>query len=60
VGETFTLSMPQGTNRHASTRLATVELMRHIAELLPPEQQGAYSEAGAGPDRVDGAGSRGG
>jgi len=45
VGETFTLSMPKGADRHESLRLATVELMRHIAELLPEEQRGVYSEA---------------
>jgi 1-acyl-sn-glycerol-3-phosphate acyltransferase len=45
VGETFTLSMPEGGDRHESLRLATVELMRHVAELLPPEQRGVYADA---------------
>ena len=44
VGEIFTLSMPKGGDRHESVRLATVELMRHVAELLPPEQRGVYAE----------------
>ncbi|MGA2513315.1 MAG: lysophospholipid acyltransferase family protein [Candidatus Limnocylindrales bacterium] len=44
VGETFTLSIPRGGDRHESLRLATAELMRHVAELLPPEQRGAYAE----------------
>ena len=45
VGETFTLTMPTGTDRRESLRLATIELMRHVAELLPPEQQGVYALA---------------
>jgi 1-acyl-sn-glycerol-3-phosphate acyltransferase len=44
VGETFTLTMPKGSDRHESLRRATAELMRHIAELLPPEQRGVYGE----------------
>ena len=52
VGETFTLSIPKGADRHESMRLATVEMMRHVAELLPPEQRGVYAEA------VGGEGSR--
>ena len=44
VGETFTLSMRKGGDRHESLRLATAELMRHVAELLPPEQRGVYAE----------------
>lgn len=44
VGETFRLSIPKGGDRHESLRLATVELMRHVAELLPPEQWGVYAE----------------
>jgi 1-acyl-sn-glycerol-3-phosphate acyltransferase len=44
VGETFTLTMPPGADRRDSLRLATTELMRHIAELLPPEQRGVYTE----------------
>ncbi|MGA3029887.1 MAG: lysophospholipid acyltransferase family protein [Candidatus Limnocylindrales bacterium] len=45
VGETFTLTMPTGTDRRESLRLATIELMRHVAKLLPPEQQGVYALA---------------
>lgn len=43
VGETFTLTMPKGGDRHESLRSATAELMRHVAEMLPPDQQGVYS-----------------
>ena len=43
VGETFTLSMPKGGDRRESLRLATAELMRHVAELLPEEQRGVYA-----------------
>lgn len=43
VGRTFTLSMPKGGDRHELLRLATAELMRHVAELLPPEQRGVYA-----------------
>src|SRR5665811_292745 len=45
VGETFTLTMPKGGDRHESLRLVTVELMGHIAALLPPEQRGVYADA---------------
>ena len=44
VGETFTLTMPAGADRRESLRLATTELMRHIAEMLPTEQRGVYAE----------------
>jgi 1-acyl-sn-glycerol-3-phosphate acyltransferase len=44
VGETFTLTMPKGGDRHESLRVATVELMSHVAEMLPPEQRGVYAE----------------
>lgn len=43
VGETFTLSMPKGGDRHDSLRAATAEMMRHVAELLPEEQRGVYA-----------------
>jgi 1-acyl-sn-glycerol-3-phosphate acyltransferase len=46
VGEPFTLTMPRGGDRHESLRLATVELMSHVAELLPIEQQGVYAGRG--------------
>jgi len=52
VGETFTLAMPKGADRHESLRLATAELMRHIAELLPPEQRGVYRETAGSADRA--------
>jgi 1-acyl-sn-glycerol-3-phosphate acyltransferase len=45
VGETFTLSMPKGADRHEALRAATAELMRHIAEMLPPEQRGVYADS---------------
>ena len=45
------LSIPKGADRHESLHLATVELMRHIAELLPEEQQGVYAGAVAAPGR---------
>jgi len=45
VGETFKLSIPKGGDRHESLRLATAELMSHIAALLPPEQRGVYADA---------------
>jgi 1-acyl-sn-glycerol-3-phosphate acyltransferase len=44
VGETFTLTTSAGGDRRESLRLATTELMRHIAELLPTEQRGVYAE----------------
>jgi 1-acyl-sn-glycerol-3-phosphate acyltransferase len=43
VGETFTLSMPKGADRHESLRAATAEMMSHVAELLPEEQRGVYA-----------------
>jgi hypothetical protein len=48
VGETFTLAMPKGSDRRESLRLATAEMMRHVAELLPPEQRGVYGETVGG------------
>ena len=44
VGEPFMLTMPQGADRHEALRAATVELMRHVADLLPPDQQGVYAD----------------
>jgi 1-acyl-sn-glycerol-3-phosphate acyltransferase len=44
VGEPFTLTMPRVADRHESLRLATIEMMGHVARLLPPEQRGVYSE----------------
>ena len=51
VGKPFTLSIPKGTNRRESLRLATGELMHHVAELLPPEQRGVYGETVGPGDR---------
>jgi 1-acyl-sn-glycerol-3-phosphate acyltransferase len=45
IGDPFTLAVPAGADRHEAMRRATVELMGHIAELLPPEQQGVYAGA---------------
>jgi len=42
VGDPFTLTMPPGADRKESMRAATTELMRHIAELLPPDQRCVY------------------
>jgi 1-acyl-sn-glycerol-3-phosphate acyltransferase len=44
VGKPFTLAMPKVADRHESLRLATNEMMSHVAALLPPEQRGVYSE----------------
>jgi len=44
IGQTFTLTMPKTGDRKEDLRLATVDLMRHVAELLPPGQQGVYAE----------------
>lgn len=44
VGESFTLTMPKSGDRHEALRAATVELMRHVAQLLPPDQQGVYAD----------------
>jgi 1-acyl-sn-glycerol-3-phosphate acyltransferase len=51
VGKPFTLAMPKVADRHESLRLATSEMMSHVAALLPPEQRGVYSETvgAAGP-----------
>jgi 1-acyl-sn-glycerol-3-phosphate acyltransferase len=43
VGEPFTLTMPKGADRRESLRAATIEMMRHIVELLPEEQRGVYA-----------------
>jgi 1-acyl-sn-glycerol-3-phosphate acyltransferase len=44
IGPVFRLAVDRGGDRHEATRAATAELMGHIAELLPPEQQGVYAE----------------
>lgn len=44
VGRPFQLPVPgSGTDRRAAQHAATEEIMRRIAELLPPEQRGVYS-----------------
>jgi 1-acyl-sn-glycerol-3-phosphate acyltransferase len=50
VGETFTLTMAKGGDRQEAMRHATAEMMRHVAEMLPPEQRGVYAGT------VDGSG----
>jgi 1-acyl-sn-glycerol-3-phosphate acyltransferase len=47
IGEPFTLTMPKTGDRKEDLRLATVDLMRHVAELLPLDQQGVYAEVTA-------------
>ena len=42
IGKPFTLTPRKTGDRHEDTRLATVELMSHIAALLPPDQRGVY------------------
>jgi hypothetical protein len=34
--------MPKGGDRHESLRIATAEMMGHIASILPDEQRGVY------------------
>lgn len=56
IGDPFTLALPRIADRHEATHLATTELMRHIAELLPPDQRGVYaSVVEAVGDSSDGA-----
>lgn len=55
VGKPFTLTMPQTGDRHEDLRLATLDLMSHVAVLLPPEQRGVYAEAAS---RLGPAGGR--
>jgi len=45
IGPVFRLDAPALADRHEATRRSTVELMRHIAELLPEEQRGVYAAA---------------
>jgi 1-acyl-sn-glycerol-3-phosphate acyltransferase len=51
VGDTFTLALPKGGDRRESMRAATAEMMRHVAELLPPEQRGVYAGTVEGRER---------
>ena len=44
VGKPFTLTMAKGADRRESLRAATAQMMRHVAELLPEEQRGAYAD----------------
>jgi cytidylate kinase len=49
VGEPFTISAPgAGAERRAAQVAATTEIMRRIAELLPPEQRGFYAGGSPG------------
>ena len=52
IGETFTVSMPRGGDRHESLKLVTAEMMRHVAELLPDEQRGVYAGTAGGSGRT--------
>jgi 1-acyl-sn-glycerol-3-phosphate acyltransferase len=45
VGPTFRLTAARGADRREAMRAATAELMRHVAEMLPPEQRGVYAGA---------------
>jgi hypothetical protein len=53
VGKPFTLTVEKGAgvNRHEAMAAATTELMRHIAEMLPPEQRGVYAGSVTTPNR---------
>jgi 1-acyl-sn-glycerol-3-phosphate acyltransferase len=55
VGPVFRLEAPALADRHEATRRSTVELMRHIAELLPEGQRGVYAMtvARTSPDATD-------
>lgn len=53
VGKPFTLKLAAGGNRREAMRGATAELMRHIAELLPEDQRGAYADAVPEAGRAD-------
>jgi 1-acyl-sn-glycerol-3-phosphate acyltransferase len=53
IGPVFHLELDHGLDRHEATRAATTDLMRHIAELLPPEQRGVYAEPAAPPPSPD-------
>lgn len=48
VGAPFHLAMVEAADRKEAMRFTTFELMRHVAELLPPEQQGVYAGLPAG------------
>lgn len=43
IGEPFTLMPRPDLNRHDAVRAATVEIMSHIAALLPPSHRGVYA-----------------
>jgi 1-acyl-sn-glycerol-3-phosphate acyltransferase len=47
IGKPFTVAAPRGADRQEVLRTATTELMRHVAELLPPDQRGVYGDGGA-------------
>lgn len=51
VGRPFTLGAPgTGADRRAAQHAATLQIMTHIAELLPPRHRGVYLDA-VGPAR---------
>ncbi len=53
IGPTFVLTMAEAADRRQAMDLTTIELMRHIAELLPPEQRGVYAGTISAPDRQE-------
>ncbi len=44
VGRPFRLTAPRGGDHRAALEAATLELMRHVVALLPPDQRGFYAE----------------
>lgn len=62
VGRPFRLAdeIPAGTDRRTAKGLATDIIMRRIAELLPPRQQGVYGTPSTAPGTSDGASAKGG
>jgi hypothetical protein len=45
IGPAFHVAMAHGGDRREALHAVTVELMSHIAEMLPPEQRGVYADA---------------
>ena len=62
VGRPFRLAdeLPPGTDRRTAKGLATGIIMRRIAELLPPRQQGVYGTSPETADPQDGPLAKGG
>jgi 1-acyl-sn-glycerol-3-phosphate acyltransferase len=62
VGRPFRLAdeLPPGTDRRTAKGLATGIIMRRIAELLPPGQQGVYATSPATAEPSDGPLAKGG